>query len=149
MNRPVIHPYTSSENCPCFLKPSPKICGESIEQISLQLFSVKIEPLLATASEKSWKELCTHPLQLLVVKMGLGCRYTQTIQSFTPVNSNASSRSRMIQLDASKHPGQCGDIAWSVPAVCVCVLAEQTVYTLVCLCVITDKPNQKQRSLVS
>ena len=127
MNRPVMHLYPAGENCLWFSKPSSKICGESIKQICLQLL------LLAMTSEF---EGAVHPSTPAGGgKMGFGRHYTQTIQSFTPVNNNASLRSRMFQLDASKHSGQRGDITWSVPVVCVLACsAEQIAYTAVCLC---------------
>lgn len=136
-----------SENCLWSFKPSPKSCGESIHQISLQLPSVKTELLLAMASEESLRELCPCPLQLVVAKWDLGA--TTLRQSnhlplwttmcllgprwFSWVHPNASGREDTLA-------GQC------LLSVCMCWPATQAV-TAVCLSTIRTKQKQA-RSLI-
>lgn len=114
-------------------KSSPKICGESIKQICLQLL------LLPMTSEKSWRELCVHPLQLVVVKWNLG---TTTLRQ----SNHLLLWTTMLRLGPGwfswMHPNAPGSEE-TLHGSCVCVgmpyranSTQQSVYH-------RDKPNQK------
>lgn len=77
-------------------------------------------------------------------KVRLGSHPTQTIQSFTSVNIDASVRPKMIQLDASKGSRRWGHIGWSVSLVSVGMLYMASGVRSSKLVWHGEKPNPKQ-----
>ena len=148
-------PSPPGENCLWFSAASPKICGESIKQISPQSLSVKIGPLrVATWERGAGEGVCADPLQLVVIKWDVGAARFGQSNHLLPWAEMLLAGSRMIQLDVPPHThtpphtykytGQWQDNSWSWPVVCVYVI--QSIYSSLHVCH-RDKTKSKTGSV--